>query len=182
MQTALFRLLFSLSSFLGILLFLVININFNIPYIEISKPMDCSTLMFLKYLLMSAAVIIFAKIVLALSKKFLEKSDNLAVKKIKPVEGVFLPIYIGLFVIALSFNEGFSPQTCFLILFLFVLWVLFENVAYFNPFFLFWGYRFYEVESVNDVTILVITKKKDIKKIRELKNLIRINNFTFLEY
>ena len=184
MKTLLFRFLFSLSSFSGILLFLVINRNTGVPYVEMPNVTNISPVVFffIKYLIILFNIILFAKFVLWLSEKILEKSDNIQVKKIKPAEGIFLPIYIGLFVIALSFSDGFSVQTCFLILFLFVLWLLFENVSYFNPFFLFCGYRFYEIESDNNLTVMIITKRKDLKKIERFTNLTRINNFTFLEY
>jgi len=184
MKSAIFKFLFSLSSFSGILLFLVINKCVDIPYINMPAhpPVNDFTLSFIKYLIILLIIVLFAKIVLWLSEKALEKSDNIQVRKIKPAEGVFLPIYIGLFVIALSFNDGLSAQTCFLIFLLFILWLLFENVSYFNPFFLFWGYRFYEIESSNDITTIIISKRKDLKRMKEFKNLTRINNFTFLEY
>lgn len=184
MKTWFFRLLFSLSSFSGILLFLVINANCDIPYVKIPSlfGQDLQSLLVIKYFLSTLWVIFFAKGVLWLSQKSLEAADNIQVAKIKPVEGTFLPIYIGLFVIALSFTDGFSIEAIFLTALLFILWILFENVSYFNPFFLFWGYRFYEVETANGITVLIITKRKDLKRIEQFTSLTRINHFTFLEY
>ena len=134
-----------------------------------------------KYSIIFFVIMGFAWLVLFLSKQFLENSDTLMVTEIKPIESKFIPIYIGLFIIAFKLNFSHSSETYFFIFFLFILWGFFERVAYFNPFFLFFGYRFYEVKS-NKLTFMVITKKPDLKKIDKFNSLIRINNFTFLEY
>jgi hypothetical protein len=145
-----------------------------IPFLDDFVP-------FLDYLIVTLAIVILAKFILWLGAKSLGATDTIKVSRIKPAEGMFLPVYIGLFVIALSFNQGLSLNTGFLLIFLFLLWMLFEGVSYFNPFLLFWGYRFYEVETENGVTVIIITKRKDLKKIKEFPALVRVNNFTFLD-
>jgi hypothetical protein len=160
----------------------MISNKVDIPYLNLSNLLPTPFVLFLaKYVAATIAVLVFAWLVVWLSAKFLDKGDTVQVSKIKPAEGVFLPVYIGLFVIALSFNQGISLESMFLIVFLFALWLHFENVSYFNPFLLFFGYRFYEVESESNISIIVITKRKDIKIIETFENLIRVNNFTFLE-
>ena len=185
MRKILFKLLFSLSSFSGVIMFFLINRNVNLPFTQVPSFMALpeNFVLFLKYLLVFIFVISLAKLVLYLGNKFLNKEGSIEnIEKIKPIEGQFLPVYIGLFVIALSFNDGFTFQAVFLICILFILWLFLEEVSYFNPFFIFWGYRFYEIETSEKITSIIITKQKDVKKIKEIKNLTRLNNFTFLKF
>lgn len=185
MKNILFKFLFSLSSFSGVLMFLLINRNINLPIISTPEIINLNYefLLVSKFVFVFLTVIFFAWIVLFLGKKYLGVEGSIEkIEKIKPLEGQFLPVYIGLFVIALSFNDGFSIQAIFLIFVLFILWLCFEAVAYFNPFFILLGYRFYEIETEDKITSIIITKRKDVKRIKEFKNLTRLNNFTFLEY
>ena len=104
------------------------------------------------------------------------------IKKIKPAEWIFLPVYIWLFAVALSFSEDkLNIETIFLIILLFIFWLKLESISYFNPFWLFLGFHYYEVESSNNITFILITKEKGLKYGKELNNLIRINDFTFLK-
>lgn len=181
MKQRLLHFLFSLSSFSGILVFLAISKKIKlsdlsfIPNIDsrINSAWNCGLILLIAFL--------FALFVLWLCENYLPKIDTLKVSEIKPVEGVFLPVYIGLFVIALELGDSLTTETTFLVLFLFILWIYFESVSYFNPFFLFFRYRFYEVKSENNISFVLITKQKDLKKITTLESLIRINNFTFME-
>lgn len=185
MKNWLFKFLFSLSSFLGVIMFLLINRNINLPFISFPQMIDLpsSFILILKYIFVFSLTAFFAKSILFLGKKFLEKEGSIEnIEKIRPMEGQFLPVYIGLFVIALSFNDGLTIQAFFLIFVLFILWLCFETVSYFNPFFIIWGYRFYEIETKEKITSIIITKRKDIKHIDKFEDLTRLNNFTFLEY
>lgn len=185
MKKLMFKFLFSLSSFSGVLMFLLINRNINLPGISTpnSVRLNFDLLLIIKFSLVFLIVIFFAWLILFLGKIFLDVDGSIQkIEKVKPLEGQFLPVYIGLFVIALSFNDGVSIQALFLIFVLFILWFCFETVAYFNPFFILLGYRFYEIETEYKITTIIITKRKDIKNIKEFQKLTRLNNFTFLEY
>lgn len=106
----------------------------------------------------------------------------MSIKKIKPAEWIFLPVYIWLFAVALSFSENkLNIETIFLIILLFIFWLKLEATSYFNPFWLFIGFHYYEVESSNNIVFILITKEKGLKHGKELNNLIRINDFTFLK-
>lgn len=187
MKQVFFKFLFSVSSFSWVLLFLFINNKSNIPVIELEKFIwDYNVMIFefLKYLFILILVVLFSKFILFLSIKFLKEWENwetAEISKIKPVEWVFLPIYIGLFVIALSFTDITWVDSYFLIWVLFIFWLWFENVSYFNPFFIFLWYSFYEIETKDWITVMLILKKSSLKKIEKVDNLIRINDFTFLQ-
>jgi hypothetical protein len=187
MKNKLIKLLFSLSSFSGVIMFLLINNNLNIPFVRVKdlteKIIPTELVMLFKYLLVTLCVVLFAKLVLYIGKKAFKTEGNITdIIKVKPMEGQFLPVYIGLFVIALSFNGELTISSIFLIVILFILWVSFETVSYFNPFFIILGYRFYEIETIDNITSIIITKRKDVKQIAQFTNLTRLNNFTFLEY
>jgi hypothetical protein len=187
MKNKLIKLIFSLSSFSGVIMFLLINSGINVPYVKL--PFYCwdklgtEWSLLIKFVLVMVSVVLSARIILWIGKNVLKAEGSISnIIRIKPMEGQFLPVYIGLFVIALSFNSSLTISSWFLIFVLFILWVSFETVSYFNPFFIIWGYRFYEIETSENITSIVITKKKDVKKITEFNNLTRLNNFTFLEY
>ncbi len=185
MKNILFKFLFSLSSFSGVLMFLCINRNIDVPFIKAPEILisNIQFVIVIKFLLIFLGLLAFAKFVLIMGKKKLEVEGAISnIEKIKPLEGQYLPVYIGLFVIALSFNDGLSIQAIFLIFILFILWLFLESIVYFNPFFIILGYRFYEIETKNKITSIIITKKRDLKKVDNFQNLIRLNNFTFLEY
>jgi len=187
MKSRIIKLLFSVSSFSGVIMFLLINGNLDIPFVNLGSTihaqMGTEWIMLSKYVAVTIAVIILARVILWVGRKVLNAEGGISgIEKVKPMEGQFLPVYIGLFVIALSFNDTLTIASWFLIFILFILWVSFENVSYFNPFFILWGYRFYEIETSDNITSILITKRKDVKTIKELNNLTRLNNFTFLEF
>lgn len=166
-------------------MFLSINRNINLPIIKVPEiiKLQYELILVLKFIFVFIIIISFAWVVLFLGKKYLGIEGSIEkIEKIRPLEGQFLPVYIGLFFITLNFNDELSVQAIFLIFILFILWIYFENIVYFNPFFIFLGYRFYEIETEDKIISIIITKKKDVKKIKEFKKLTRLNNFTFLEY
>lgn len=194
MKRFIFKLLFSFSSFSWILIFFLINKDRNIPFIDIWLSEEY---LWAKYLTIMVVAFLYAFIVLFFSKRFLWENDTLELYKeelwdngskviikweIKPAEWIFLPVYIWLFVVALELGNPFSLEIWILVFFLFLLWTFFEWVSYFNPFFLFFWFRFYEVKDINNITYMLVSKRKDLKKVMNFKNLTRINNFTFLEY
>lgn len=185
MKSFLFRIWFSLSSFSWILLFFLINKDVSIPFIDIGIK---SNYLWIKYVIIFIIIFFYARLILYYSYKKLGKSDTLQLinwdKKgeLKPAEWVFLPVYIWLFVVALELGNPFTLEISILLIFLFILWCFFEWVSYFNPIFLFFWYRFYEIKDVNNINYMLITKRKDMKSLRNFSKLTRINNFTFLEY
>lgn len=127
---------------------------------------------------------VFARIVLWMWNKKRNEDcafDTLTIQSIQPAEFDFWPIYMGLYIIGFEFKLTWI-RLIFLI-FLFVIWVgYFESAGFFNPFFLFFNYRFYKCTDNNWNVYILITKEKDIKNnSRCFKNLLRINNFTFLD-
>ena len=97
------------------------------------------------------------------------ENDTLIVQEIQPMEQDIIPIYIGLFVIMVLFT---------------IWWKLLEQSYYFNIFWL-TKYRLYKVKDKEGNIYSIYTKRKDLKLTRvrseENFNLVRINNFSFIE-
>jgi len=69
----------------------------------------------------------------------------------------------------------------FIVLFIFGIWfVLMEKSYYFNLIWLL-KYRYYKVQDEIGNTYIIYSKRNDVKEVGEIQNLVRINNFTFLE-
>jgi len=182
------RIFLSFASFSGVLFFLFVWKKVGMPIfsadlITISNYPILS--IYLKYTVLFAMVLWFAYLWLSFVRNYLPKiSGTEEIIEIKPIEGSFLPVYIWLFVIALSFSDTLQPETITLLFVLFLFWAFLDWVSYFNPFWLLFWYRFYETKSSSGTVFTLITKKKDIKITNGkyvLDNLIRINNFTFLQ-
>lgn len=111
--------------------------------------------------------------------------DTLKICEIQPAEQEILPIYVGLFVILLSINSLSLILQLFIIILLFLLWLCFlEQSYYFNIFWII-RYRLYKVKDCNGNMYYVYIRDDDLKMDPNqdelgLKNLVRINNFTFI--
>ena len=175
------KFLLSLSSFSGVLYFFVVT--------NLDKQISDQTIFNLNflangYIRHGSYIVIFAFfafITLVITRKVFPKADSLEVREIKPIESVAVPTYIGLFVIALGLNQIPMPVPFVILTVLFLFWTRLEKIFYFNPIWLFFGYRFYEVKSSNDNTYTLITKRDRLKGEQDFTSLRRLNNYTFLE-
>lgn len=94
----------------------------------------------------------------------------------------YLPSYLGYFFVALSIDK--NDWILFGVIFALVyVFTYSSQLLYFNPLFLILGFHFYYVISKEQVKIFVISRKKDIRGVRNLgfDKLKRINNFTFID-
>lgn len=113
--------------------------------------------------------------------KFKEENDTAQVESIQPVENEIIPTYLGLFVIMLGLGElTFLYQVVVIALIFLIWWILMERSYYFNLIWLL-SYRYYRVTDKNGNVFIIYSKKKDVKETGNIKGLVRINNFTFLE-
>ncbi len=67
-----------------------------------------------------------------------------------------------------------------IVLIFLIWWILMERSYYFNLIWLL-SYRYYRVTDKNGNVFIIYSKKKDVKETGIIKELVRINNFTFLE-
>src|SRR5690606_38431226 len=102
-----------------------------------------------------------------------------SIVEVEQANNAFLPSYLGYFFVALSVNNSETLIFVFSILFIFT---FLSQTLYFNPLFLFFGYHFYNISTVNKVKLFIITKQKiNQPEEVEFQKLKRINNFTFID-
>jgi hypothetical protein len=178
----LMKIVLTLSSFSGVLYFYFVINQFNIPYLKMPAALNQTTSGFtVKNLLAVIVLLLFSYLSLLLAKAVFRPGETLNIKEVKSIEAAAMPTYIGLFVIALGLGEDKIREGLTILAVLFVLWGLFERVFYFNPIWLFFGYRFYEIRTQQDNTFTLVARKSSLKGEMQLTNLRRINNYTFLE-
>ena len=91
----------------------------------------------------------------------------------------FLPSYLGYFFVALSIN---SCETLYFVYGILFIFTFMSQALYFNPLFLLYNFKFYNITTRNGSVIFLISKKcyKTPKEI-VLKTVYRINDFTYIE-
>jgi len=182
MRKTLTKLLLSLSSFSGVLYFYIVGRQ-DIPFVSLHQLHinDGHTFLIrnLAYLIIFG---IFAYITLIFTRLAFQTGETLVVDEEKPIESVAVPTYIGLFVIALSLGSMSQETSLVVLIILFAFWTRLEKIFYFNPIWLFFGYRFYEVKSASKNTYTLVTKRDRLKGKHDFDKLRRINNYTFLEF
>ncbi len=169
-----FKLLFDLiwicASLVPYMIFFIIGIETQQTYRGIPSNYIC------------ALIILFIGIgvTYGILKYYLSNSerDNVKISSIRPAEPTYIPLYISYFIITLGITKysAFSIITLLLIIFIFK-----TKVFYFNVLAYIFGYHFYEVVSEDGVSLMLILKEKDIKKAEYYNDLIRLNNFSFIE-
>lgn len=154
----------------GLLTYFIDNEIFGISFIKI-----------LALLLISVGCLITA-ILVYLHKYLVSDSDTLCITNVKIAEVNYIPMYIGYFVLAFDI-ETFSSM--FYIIPSLIIFIYFTKLYYFNPFLIFLGYHYYEVDDSDGNGLLFISNTKNLK-IQDNKanfsNLIRFNENTFFEY
>ena len=173
--------LLSISSFSGVLYFYVVT-NLDDEILKWS-PFGWSifSLFWIRQIAYVAFFALFALATLMITKRIFKSGDKLEVIEIKPIESVAVPTYISLFVIALGLSTIETSLSLVILTILFLFWTRLEKIFYFNPIWLFFGYRFYEIKSSNENTYTLITKRDRLKGKQRLSDLRRLNNYTFLE-
>lgn len=119
----------------------------------------------------------FASIVM---KKYLSHdSIECSVDSVELANNVFLPSYLGYFFVGLSVTD---LETLFFVYGMVFVFTFLSQAMYYNPLFLFFGYRFYNITTKNNVSHFIISKK-NIRTTQNLKflNLRRINYFTYID-
>jgi hypothetical protein len=105
--------------------------------------------------------------------------DNLnQCSDIEEVSNSFLPIYLGYFFVGLGVEKWQHLAYVYLII---VIFTYVAQTQYFNPIFLLFGFRFYNV-TTNIGTKILLISRKPIRRAEELSfpQLQRINDTTFI--
>lgn len=129
--------------------------------------------------------LLFSHLYIYCIKKYYQntQSEPMECSEVTIAEPKYIPVYIAYFVIAVSIDDLLIFGVIFTLIYLLILKGKF---SYFNPYLLFFGYHFYEVsidsnqEKYAKYKLFLISKQK-IKYIKTHNNLIRLNDFTFLD-
>ncbi len=128
---------------------------------------------FFVILVLSAVSIFFIKF---LSDDNVEENT---LSNIEPANDAFLPSYLGYFFVALSVPD---IQVFFVVFGIIAIFIYYSRISYFNPIFFLFGFNFYYVTNINNVKVLLITKRQ-LKKTQDIEftELKRITNYTFID-
>ena len=180
------KILFSLSSFSWFLLFTAIMQNWDIPYIRIPNflnfiPIDYRIIV--KPIIYLIFILFYTEFLIWCFRKLVKTNDQISdIIKIFPLEWELIPVYLWLFIISLSFWTNCTTYQWIITSILFIFWIKFETISYFNPFMILIWYRFYKVETKDWIVVTIISRTKDVKTVNNISlcKLRRLNNFTFL--
>lgn len=180
-QRAIVKLLLSFSSFSGVLYFYVVTKQ-DFPFLSVqSVGLDTTNSFLVRNGFYMAVFAAFAYLTLRLTRLSFKAVDTLKVSEEKPIESVAVPTYIGLFVIAIGLATTDAATSGIVLFMLFLFWTRLEKIFYFNPIWLFFGYRFYEAKSAGGNTFTLVTKRDRLKGTQNFSKLRRLNNYTYLE-
>lgn len=151
----------------------------NCPFLSSIKVFDHAP-NFVSYTLYLLIPIFFAWLSIHLTKYF--SKDNIrkgSIESIENANNVFLPSYLGYFFVALSVNNN---ETMIYITSILLIFTYVSQALYFNPIFLIFGFKFYNIKTTNGTAIFLISKHvyKNPKDIA-IDCLHRINDHTFIE-
>lgn len=168
----LFKVLLTFNSTSFILIIYLIKENCYIWGVE-DLPIWVSHIIFMVVPIVCTAFSIVLKRILS------KDSIECMIKDVKLANNEFLPSYLGYFFVGLSVPNVETMTFVYVILFIFT---FVSQTLYFNPLFLCFGYHFYYITTMDNVTHFIISKKY-IRASKNLKfsNLRRINYFSYID-
>lgn len=122
---------------------------------------------------------IFTSFISILCFKRLSKDNVTMCSQVENINNAFIPTYLGYFFVGLSIDNYQLLIFVYAVIFIFV---LIGQGQYFNPIYLLFGYKFYNVLTSKGTRLFIITKR-NIRSIKESEFpvLRRINQTTYVE-
>lgn len=135
---------------------------------------------YISYLIYILAILLFTYLSILLSRYLSKASMNAGdITNIEYANDAFLPSYLGYFFVALDIPNFETFVFVYPLVFTFT---FLSRTLYFNPVFLAFNFHFYNLTTVNNIRIFMITKKKIKSPSTTIfKSLRRINDFTFID-
>ena len=166
------KLLLNLSSFSWAILLYVLD----------KKVFEISSVSFLIFVLIFIAINLLPIIVFMRCKICLSGKHNIS--KIYPAYSEYVPAFFAVCVVAFSLKHYSEYEfISFIIIICILFWLFYlNNVGYLNPTLFLLGYRIYKIESNRTEFILIMSRKREYKKIKilEFKELISLDEHTYL--
>lgn len=148
--------------------------------LHFEHPLSVAVPNYVSYCLYIAAMLLFTYLSLWLSKYLSKESLSQGdIINVEYANDAFLPSYLGYFFVSLDVPNA---ETLYFVYPLIFAFTFLSQTLYFNPLFLVFNYHFYNLTTVNNVRVFMITKKKfkDPSKI-DFPSLSRINDFTYID-
>lgn len=146
---------------------------------EKSLPFHWLPSVHVSYFVYFTAAIIMSGVCLWFSRFLSDDIITGGITEAESANNSYLPSYLGYFFVALSINDC---DTLIWVTGIVMVFTFFSQTLYFNPLFLIFGYKFYNVSTDNGVKFFIISKK-NITTVNNLSfhKLKRINNYTFID-
>ena len=123
---------------------------------------NCVNVMLDLLLLLGIPVVLSVLSLMWMKSQSKDSIDN-SVNEISPVNHEYLPVYLGYIFVSLSMpnmqDGGVQWMTLTIVYFLICLFVTCSKTLCFNPIFIVFGYRYYQVTTNNGVKVFVISRK-----------------------
>ena len=166
------KLLLNLSSFSWAILLYVLD----------KKVFEISSVSFLVFVLIFMGINLLPIIVFRRCKICLSGKHNIS--KIYPAYSEYVPAFFAVCVVAFSLKHYVEYEFVYFIIIVCVLFWLFymNNVGYLNPTLFLLGYVIYKIETDETESILIMSRKREYKKIKilEFEELISVDEHTYL--
>ena len=175
----------SISPFVSIYLLKVDQIKMKtlLPWkIEIDKFHIFINSLYINAIFHLLLLLIFTGMIIFLSCFLDSDTEKIPSDKISSAQDTFIPVYLGLFFVALSVPDGNIPVFLFTYVLMFI-FIYTTNSYFYNPMFYLLGFNSYYVNTDIEKKILIITRKKDFNDENpvDYNNLRRINNYSFID-
>lgn len=166
------KLLLNLSSFSWAILLYVLD----------KKVFEISSVSFWLFVLSFISINLLPMIVFRRCKICL--SGKHEISKIYPAYSEYVPAFFAVCVVAFSLKHYLEYEFVYFIIIVCVLFWLFymNNVGYLNPTLFLLGYVIYKIETDETESILIMSRKREYKKIKKLEfeELISVDEHTYL--
>lgn len=166
------KLLLNLSSFSWAILLYVLD----------KKVFEISSVSFWLFVLSFVGINLLPIIVFRKCKICL--SGEHEISKIYPAYSEYVPAFFAVCVVAFSLKHYVEYEFVYFIIIVCVLFWLFymNNVGYLNPTLFLLGYVIYKIETDETESILIMSRKREYKKIKKLEfeELISVDEHTYL--
>lgn len=112
-----------------------------------------------------------------------KQEDNIEINKMYPIYTELIPVYLSIVMIATSLNTFDSTNDIATIIIFIAIFIFFKmsNIGYINPVWYLIGYRIFKIDNEKAIYILIIHKNDTLKGLKQIKNINRIDEYTFIK-
>lgn len=175
----LFKILLTLNSTLLLVVVFLVQKSYTLGYFFKNYDILIKLPNCISYVIYSFIPIILTGISILLTSKLgKDEFKKGSIICIENANNIFLPSYLGYFFVALSISNWETLVFVYIVLFIFT---YNSQALYFNPLFLLFGFKFYNIKTKKGTAIFLISKNKYRNPDEVIiETSYRINNYTFI--